>query len=178
VEKARANVMTYQEFQQSIQYLVFFYANQEFENNMNNPDRMAVWFSYLQPYMTTIPINVLCKYYCDHNEFPPRSPYDLLNSMENAVKDYFPDAQTAWKMLNDDSFKPEDDSLITRTIMIACRKTRRGKYAMFEQFKQEYDKEREKVFANYKRAVQDMQTQKAIPELSNIRKLIRGIEDD
>ena len=170
--------MTYQEFQQSIQYLVFFYANQEFENNMNNPDRMAVWFSYLQPYMTTIPINVLCKYYCDHNEFPPRSPYDLLNSMENAVKDYFPDAQTAWKMLKDDSFKPEDDSLITRTIMIANRKTRRGIYAMFEQFKQEYDKEREKVFANYKRAVQDMQTQKAIPELSNIRKLIRGIEDD
>lgn len=170
--------MTYQEFQQSIQYLVFFYANQEFENNMNNPDRMAVWFSYLQPYMTTIPINVLCKYYCDHNEYPPRSPYDLLNSMENAVKDYFPDAQTAWKMLKDDSFKPEDDSLITRTIMLACRKTRRGKYAMFEQFKQEYDKEREKVFANYKRAVQDMQTQKAIPELSNIRKLIRGIEDD
>ena len=170
--------MTYQEFQQSIQYLVFFYANQEFENNMNNPDRMAVWFSYLQPYMTTIPINVLCKYYCDHNERPPRSPYDLLNSMENAVKDYFPDAQTAWKMLNDNSFKQEDESLITRTIMIACRKNRRGKYAMFEQFKQEYDKEREKVFANYKRAVQDMQTQKAIPELSNIRKLIRGIEDD
>jgi hypothetical protein len=49
---------------------------------------------------------------------------------------------------------------------------------MFEQFKQEYDKEREKVFANYKRAVQDMQTQKSIPELSNIRKLIRGIADD
>lgn len=119
--------MTPNEFRALIEHLVYYYCDESFQRMMSDEKRVAIWYQHLAPFSTVLPLDYLISYYCNNKQYPPRSPTDILSLVDDAMREYLPNADTAWNIAKqkDKDKTPYTDSIIDKCIEYAWNNGRK-----------------------------------------------------